>query len=94
MHCNILARFQCIEKNALEIYMYLTQCLEGKSQNNHYDFCCFFENAKSRWSSQIFSNHICQEVSRGRKQPPLVLGHMVLYKEKFIFSSPVHQVNM
>ena len=40
----------------------------------------------------VLSNEICQEVSWGTKQPSL--GHMVLYKEKFISSSPVHQVNM
>ena len=35
-----------------------------------------------------------QEVLQGKKQPHLVLGHKVLYKENFIFSSPVLQVNM
>ena len=49
------------------------------------------EHAKSRWSSQKKNT---KKFSQGTKQPPKVLGHLVLIRRINFFSSAVHQMNI
>ena len=59
---------------------------------------CKVHLAKSAgWTStvqMVILKERYQTVLWGTKQPPKVLGHLVLYIEISIFFSPVHQVNM